>query len=263
MELVRGNAAVSDMNRDGLGREGGGRLFVNRRQRDWSRGLLSNRGQLNEYLVFQPSNYFTRILGERVVQLNDALHEVREESAELISSVGFGKVQAHYAEIDKRIEATREKMAVLIEYCNKGVEGRFKEGLEEMVLPEPGGQGEKSEKKEAAARAPDLSDAARMDGADVFSTLRERHFKQGILTELGRDQGCVAFLPLSFCGRFMGEIFYSLNDALRRLETQTSYFVLMADGKTQENYYRNLEEGLERTGRDLEAIWTCCQRKVA
>ena len=51
MELVRGNAAVSDMNRDGLGREGGGRLFVNRRQRDWSRGLLSNRGQLNEPLA--------------------------------------------------------------------------------------------------------------------------------------------------------------------------------------------------------------------
>ena len=260
MELVRGNAAVSDMNRDGLGREGGGRLFVNRRQRDWSRGLLSNMGNHNEYLVFQPSNYFTRILGERVVRLNDALHAVREESAELISSVGFGKVQAHYAEIHKRVEAAREKMAVLIEYCNKGVEGRFKEGLEEMVLPESGAQGEK---KEATVQAPDSSDAARMDGAAVFGILRERHFKQGILTELGRDQGCVAFQPLSFCGRFMGEVFYSLNDALRRLEAQTSYFVLVADGKTQENYYRNLEEGLERTGGDLEAIWTCCQRQVA
>ena len=225
MEPVRGNAAVSDMNRDGLGREGGGRLFVNRRQRDWSRGLLSNRGQLNEYLVFQPSNYFTRILGDRVVRLNDALHEVREESAELISSVGFGKVQAHYAEIDKRVEAAREKMAVLIEYCNKGVEGRFKEGLEEMVLPEPGGQGEK---KEAAARAPDSSDAARMDGADVFSTLRERHFKQGILTELGRDQGCVAFQPLSFCGRFMGEIF--IRSMMRCGGWKIADFILCLDG---------------------------------
>ena len=67
---------------------------------------------------------------------------------------------------------------------------------------------------------------------DVFDALRQHHFDQGILTEFGRDQGCVAFQPSPFFGRFLGEIAYSLNDALRRLEGNTSYYVMSGDGDT-------------------------------
>ena len=91
MEIVRTNAFGRPMNREGLGREGGGRLFINRRQRDWTRGLLSNMGHHNDYLVFQPTKYFTRLVGDRVLRLNDALGEVRSQGAELIPSVGIAK----------------------------------------------------------------------------------------------------------------------------------------------------------------------------
>ena len=75
---------------------------------------------------------------------------------------------------------------------------------------------------------------------DVFDALRRHHFDQGILTELGRDQGCVAFQPSPFFGRFLGEIVYSLNDALRRLEGTTSYYVMSGDGEALQNYYLGL-----------------------
>ena len=130
METTRVNTSGSPMHRDAPGRQGGGRLFYSRRERDLARGLLSARGHGNDYLVFQPAKYFTRILGDRVLRLNDALSEVRSRGAELIPSVGVARLQAHYAELDRLIEATRDKLADLTAYCNKGFEGRFKEALE-------------------------------------------------------------------------------------------------------------------------------------
>ena len=114
--------------------QGGGRLFYSRRERDLARGLLSARGHGNDYLVFQPAKYFMRILGDRVLRLNEALSEVRSRGAELIPSVGVARLQAHYAELDRLIEATRDKLADLTAYCNKGFEGRFKEALEGIEL---------------------------------------------------------------------------------------------------------------------------------
>ena len=84
-----------------------------------------------------------------------------------------------------------------------------------------------------------------------------------VLTELGRDQGCVAFQPSAFYGRFVGELVYSLNDALRRLEGLTSYYVMSGDGKTLQTYYAELENGLGRIGKDLDGIVGFCKRKLA
>ena len=111
-------------------------------------------------------------------------------------------------------------------------------------------------------QAPVAAAAAKVDGAAIFDALRQRHVNQGILTEYGRDQGCVAFQPSPFFGRFMGEIAYSLNDALRRLEGNTSYYVMSGDGETLQNYYLGLESGLSMTGKDLDGIIACCRRKV-
>lgn len=121
----------------------------------------------------------------------------------------------------------------------------------------------------AAGQPSDSSDtyvaaaAARTAGTDVFDALRQRHVDQGILTAFGRDQGCVAFQPSPFFGRFLGEIAYSLNDALRRLEGNTSYYVMSGDGDTLQNYYLGLEGRLAGIGRDLDGIIACCKRKVA
>ena len=259
------------MHRDAPGRQGGGRLFYSRRERDLTRGLLSAKGHGNDYLVFQPAKYFTRILGDRVLRLNDALSEVRSLGAELIASVGVARLQAHYAELDGLIEATRDKLADLTTYCNKGFEGRFREaleGIEPAVSTVPDTPDESGE-RDAAVQPSDASDTyvamatARTAGTDVFDALRQRHFDQGILTEFGRDQDCVAFQPSPFFGRFLGEIAYSLNDALRRLEGNTSYYVLSGDGDTLQNYYLGLEGSLAEVSRDLDGIIACCKRKVA
>ena len=272
METTRVNTSGSPMHRDAPGRQGGGRLFYSRRERDLARGLLSARGHGNDYLVFQPAKYFMRILGDRVLRLNEALSEVRSRGAELIPSVGVARLQAHYAELDRLIEAARDKLAALTTYCNKGFEGRFKEALEETepaASTVPDTPDESGERAAAAVQPSDASDTYvamatdRTDGPDVFGALRQRHFDQGILTEFGRDQGCVAFQPSPFFGRFLGEIAYSLNDALRRLEGNTSYYVMSGDGDTLQNYYLGLEASLTEIAGDLDGIIAYCKRKVA
>ena len=77
----------------------------------------------------------------------------------------------------------------------------------------------------------------------MFDALREGNFEHGILTKFGRDQGCVALQPSAFYGRFVGELAYSLNDALRRLEGLTSYYVMSGDGKTLQTYFAELGNG--------------------
>ena len=274
METTRVNTSGSPMHRDAPGRQGGGRLFYLRRERDLARGLLSARGHGNDYLVFQPAKYFTRILGDRVLRLNEALSEVRNQGAELVPFVGVARLQTHYAALDRLIEATRDKLAALTTYCNKGFEGRFREALEgtepaALTVPDtPDASDESGEPGTAAVPPSDSSDtyvtaAAARTTTDVFDALRQRHFDQGILTEFGRDQGYVAFQPSPFFGRFLGEIAYSLNDALRRLEGNTSYYVMSGDGDTLQNYYLGLEGSLAAVGRHLDGIIACCRRKVA
>lgn len=272
METTRINPVGSPMHRDELARQGGGRLFYLRRERDLARGLLSARGHGNDYLVFQPSRYFTRILGDRLLRLNKALCEVRGQGAELIPSVGVARLQAHYSELDRLIEAARDKLAGLIDYCHKGYTGRFREALEGMesaVADVPNTSDESGEPGTAAMPPSDASHTyvgeatARAGGTDVFEALRQRHFDQGIVTEFGRDQGYVAFQPSPFFGRFLGEIAYSLNDALRRLEGNTSYYVMSGDGDMLQSYYLGLECSLAEVGRDLDSIIAHCWRKVA
>ena len=268
MEATRISTFGSPMYRDAPGRQGGGRLFYLRRERDLARGLLSARGHGNDYLVFQPAKYFTRVLGDRVLRLNEALSEVRGQGADLVASVGVARLQAHYTELERLVEAARDRLTALTDYCNQGFEGRFREALEGIepgtsTVPDASGEPET-----AAGQPSDSSDtyvaaaAARTAGMDVFDALRQRHVDQGILTAFGRDQGCVAFQPSPFFGRFLGEIAYSLNDALRRLEGNTSYYVMSGDGGTLQNYYLGLEGRLAGIGRDLDGIIACCKRKV-
>ena len=152
-----------------------------------------------------------------------------------------------------------------------GASGRFREALEliepaasvpdqpdEPSGPEPTVAGQPSDSSDIYVAAA-TSKAA---GTDAFDALRQRHLEQGILTEYGRNQGCVAFQPSPFFGRFLGEIAYSLNDALRRLEGNTSYYVMSGDGNTLQSCYQGLEGSLAEVGRALDGIIAYCQRNV-
>ena len=67
------------------------------------------------------------------------------------------------------------------------------------------------------------------DGASVLDALRQGNVDEGIVTELGRERGYVGFQSCPLYGRVLGEIIYTLNDALRRMQGRTSFYVMGAD----------------------------------
>ena len=269
MEATQSNAARfgRPMYRDRRGHEGGGQLYIARRERDLTRGLLSEMGHSNDYLVFQPSGFFVRVLGDGVLRLNEALSDFRGQALDHVLSLEGDALQAHYAELDARIEDTRDRLFGLTEYCNKGFDGQFREALEGM---EPAAEGQEGETEPdgrsvqpATASAGEVVSGAKPDGTDVFEALRRRNVEQGILTDFGREQGCVAFQPCAFYGRFMSEIAYTLNDALRRMEGQTAYYIVDGNGEVLRRYCLELKNSMAALRGDLDGIIALCQRKVA
>ena len=255
------------MQRKRRGHEGGGQLFIARRQRDFTRGLLSEKGYSNDYLVFRPSGLFVRGLGDGVLRLNDAFSDFRGQAVDHVLLLGGDDMQAHYAELERRIQAVRDRVFDLTAYCNKGFDGRFQEALEgvEGVAADgaDGTAAAESTGKPGAEGAAVVGARPDDTDVDVFEALRRHNVEQGILTDLGRDQGYVAFQPCVFYGRFMSEIAYTFNDALRRMEGQTSYYIVDGQGEAVRQYYGELGNGLAALRRDLDDIIDFCQRRVA
>ena len=256
------------MHRERRGHEGGGQLFIARRERDFTRGLLSDMGHSNDYLVFQPSGFFVRVLGDGVLRLNEALSGFRGQAVDHVLLLEGDDLNAHYADLDSRIEEVRDRVFDLTEYCNKGFDGQFREALGDIrPAPTEDAQGATELETEGmppaeAAEASAAVVGARPANADVFEALRQRNVEQGILTDFGREQGCVAFQPCPFYGRFMSEIAYTLNDALRRMEGQTSYYIVDGNGEVLRQYYRELKNGMTALRGDLDRIVAFCRRKV-
>ena len=254
------------MHRDRRGHEGGGQLFIARRERDFTRGLLSDMGHSNDYLVFQPSGFFVRVLGDGVLRLNEALSGFRGQAVDHVLLLEGDDLSAHYADLDSRIEEVRDRVFDLTEYCNKGFDGQFREALEGVEAAAGEGAQGAAEPETAGSEAAEVPAAvvgARPANVDVFEALRQRNVEQGILTDFGREQGCVAFQPCPFYGRFMSEIAYTLNDALRRMEGQTSYYIVDGNGEVLRRYYLELQNGMTALRGDLEGIIAFCKRKVA
>ena len=271
MEATQTNAARfgRPMYRDRRGHEGGGQLYIARRERDFTRGLLSEMGHSNDYLVFQPSGFFVRVLGDGVLRLNAALSDFRSQALDHVLSLESEALQAHYAELEARIEETRDRLFDLTAYCNKGFDGQFREALAsvEATVPEASEASAEPESESAhpvtSAAASAAVFAAAPGDTDVFAGLRRHNVEQGILTDFGREQGCVAFQPCPFYGRFMSEIAYTLNDALRRMEGQTSYYIVDGNGEVLRRYYLELKNGMAALRGDLDGIIAFCRRKVA
>lgn len=251
------------MLRDRSGHEGGGQLLIARRERDVTRGLLSEMGRDNNYLVFQPSRLFMRVLGDGVLRLNDALSAFRSQAADHVLFLAADDLRAHYADLDARIEDVRDRVVALTACCNKGFDGLFREAMEcvEASAP-PAPEGDAAQTADASQTAAVIG--ARPGGAqDVFEALRQRSVEQGILTDVGRQEGYVAFQPCPFYGRFVSEIVFTLNDALWRMERRTSHFVAGGNGEAVRSYYLALKNGLAALRADLDGIIAFCGRKVA
>ena len=92
----------------------------------------------------------------------------------------------------------------------------------------------------------------------MYEAVRQRNVDEGVLTESGRQQGYIAFKSCPFYGRVVGEIIYTFNDALRRVEGRTPQYI--ADGHVEpvRGYYTGLIRGMRLLRGEMnEAIRFC------
>ena len=245
-----------DRERDGHG--GGGQLFILRREGDFERGLLSEKGHNNNYLIFKPSNMFMRVLGDDLLRLNEALFDFRGQAAEHVLLLDDEGLQGHYAELDKRMEVIRDRLLALTEYCNKGFDGLFEDALEIAEGWESPGQ----VLDDSADGSVDMK-AFGLSGPELYDAVRQRNLDEGVLTESGSEQGYVAFQSCPFYGRVVGETVYTFNDALRRVEGKTPQYIAGGQVEMVRRYYVGLIRGMKPLRGKLEEVVEFCRARVA
>ena len=208
--------------------------------------MLSEKGHDRNYLSFKPSNMFMRVLGDDVLGLNEALFEFRSQGVEHLVLLDDERLTAYYGELNSLFEVIRDRVFVLVEYCNKGFDGHFDDALEMA----------ERWAVEASEEAGDGSDALKAfgpSGPDVYEAVRQRNLEDGVLTEWGSEQGFVAFRSCPLYGRVVGEIVYSLNDALRRLEDRTPQYVAGGQVEAVRSVLRGVDSRHEAAARNAQA----------
>ena len=243
------------MERERDGHTGGGQLFVGRRAVDFEAGVLTEKGHGGNYLAFRPSNLFMRVLGDDVLGLNDALFEFRGRAVDQLMVMDDDGLQGHYGELSKRSEVVRDRIQVLTEYCNKG----FDRLLEDALELAQAWTGQKAEGGEDGSTG---MKAFGPLGPDVYGTVRQRNVEEGVLTEPGSEQGYVAFKACPFYGRVVGEIVYTFNDALRRVEGRTPQYIQEGLVKEVRRYYVDLMMGMKLLRGEMDEVVTFCRAGV-
>ena len=242
------------MDRQREGHGGGGQLFVVRREGDFERGLLSEKGRDTNFLTFKPSNLFMRILGDDVLRLNDALFGFRDQAVEQMMVLDDQGLQELYGELDKRFEVVRDRLMKLTDYCNKGFDGRFDEALGMVEGWQGAGSEDASADTEMKAFGP--------LGPDVYEAVRQRNLEEGVLTDAGSEQGYVAFRSCPFYGRVVGEIVYTLNDGLRRVEGRTPQYIAGGQVENVRRYYVGLIRGMKLLRSEVQEAVDYCRAGV-
>ena len=240
------------MERELDGHTGGGQLFLVRRASDLERGLLSEKGHGNNYLAFRPSDMFMRHLGDDALRLNDALFHFRGQAVEQLMAFDDDGLRAHYGELNRRFEAVRDRLLALTGYCNQG----FDRLLDEASETAEGWVGELSQGRDDGL--PELKALGPL-GPDVFAAVRQRNVEEGVLTESGREQGYVAFRSCPFYGRVVGEIVYTFNDALRRVEGRTPQYIQEGEVEKVRRYYTGLMRGMKLLRGELQRAIAFCR----
>ena len=243
------------MERDRDGHTGGGQLFMVRRESALQAGVLSTKGHSDNYLAFRPSNFFMRVLGDDVLRLNEALFEFRGQGIEHLVLMDDDGLAEHYGELKRRFEVIRDRVGGLVEYCNKGFDGMF-DGARETA------------DKWAAESGEDVSGGAQEMksfgplGPDVYGSVRQRNVEDGVLTEAGSGEGFVAFRSCPFYGRVVGEIVYTFNDALRRVEDRTPQYIAGGQVEAVRGFYVGLMRGMKALRSEMNEALAFCQGKV-
>ena len=254
MEAVRDKFG-RPMERERDGHTGGGQLFVGRRAVDFEAGLLSEKGHGSNFLAFRPSNLFMRVLGDDVLGLNDALFEFRCRAVDQLLVLDDDGLQTHYGELNRRFEVVRDRLQALTDYCNKGFDRLLDEALEMA-------QKWVEQKAEVGNDGATGMKALGPLGPDVYAAVRQRNVEEGVLTELGSEQGYVAFKACPFYGRVVGEIVYTLNDSLRRVEGRTPQYIQEGLVKEVRRYYVDLIMGMKLLRGEMNEVVAFCRAGV-
>jgi len=241
------------MERERDGHTGGGQLFTIRRETDFQWGLLSEKAYNSNYLAFRPSNLFMRVLGDDVLRLNDALFEFRDQSIDQLLAFDDDALEAHYGELGRRCEVVRDRVQALIEYCNKGFDRLLDEALE---------MAEKWAGQKPGEDAQTAMKAFGPLGPDVYEAVRQRNVDEGVLTEQGSQQGYVAFKSCPFYGRVVGEIVYTFNEALRRVEGRNAQYIQEGQVKEVRRYVVGLMRGMKLLRGEMEEVVTFCRAGI-
>ena len=244
------------MERERGGHEGGWGFLIPRRDRDFERGILSEEGRARGYFAFRPSNVFLRTLGDQALLLNKALSYFESQAGNHALFHDVEKVSAHYEELGMRIEVARDRLSALIGSCNQVRDGLSEDVLEGMDWP--GAEILESEMANEQQRG-----VSGVNDADVFDAVRDQNVEEGILTDSGREMGYVAFQPCSFYGRFLGEIIYVLNDALRRMERRTAVYIAAGNAQLVRQYYQRLTKQMALLRGEVEEVVIFCRGKIA
>ena len=249
--------------RERKGHENVEELFFSRRERQFMGGLLSEAGHSGRYVLFRPARSLVRLLGDAVLRLNDALYGFRSRAADHLLLFDGDRLQAHYGELDRRVEAVRDRLVMLTAFCNTGFDGRLEEALEGIGTGAEEGRAEAAaaDTREGAAESPGASSAEPADG-DVFEDVRQRHVEGGILTASGSREGWVALRPCPFYGRLMGEIICTLNDALMRVEGRMASDIMRGREEALRRYCEELRRGMTALRGEVEAVIAFCGREV-
>ena len=243
------------MERERDGHTGGGQLFMVRRESALQAGVLSAKGHGENYLAFRPSNFFMRMLGDDVLRLNEALFEFRGRGVEHLALMDDDGLAAYYGELRRRFEAIRDRVAGLVDYCNKGFDGLF-DDAQEMAAGWAAEAGE-----DTAAGSQEMKSFGPL-GPDVYESVRQRNVDDGVLTEAGGAEGFVAFRSCPFYGRVVGEIVYTLNDALRRVEDRTPQYIASGQVEAVRRFYVGLMRGMKPLRSGMDEALTFCRGAV-
>ena len=98
--------------------------------------------------------------------------------------------------------------------------------------------------------------------SQVFEAVRKRNVEEGILSDLGYERGYVAFRPCPFYGRVVGEIVYTFNDALQRMEGRLPFYVASGQEALVFRYCGRLRKDMGALRAELEGVVTFCRGEV-
>lgn len=243
------------MERESDGHDGGGSVIGPRRAAHLAAGIMTKEGHDNGFLAFRPSSVFMRVLGADILAFNDGLVEFRGVGVDHLMAWDDEGVNRYYGELKRRMEVVRDRLEALMECCNEGYDGQMDEALKvaQTWVSQKAGDGEDS--------SADMNGSGPPPG-DVYAAIRQRNVDAKVLTELGSEEGYVAFRPCPYYGRVVGEIVYLFNDALRRVEGRTAQYIHRGQVDEIRRYYAGLMAGMKLLRGEMEDVVAFCRRGV-